>query len=146
MKKIILIAIILALIIIQFIPALPANSPELEENNFLAVYETPENVRDILRASCYDCHSNTATWPWYADVAPVNFWLANHVEEGREHLNFSEWATYSDKKRDHKLEEIVEMVEEGEMPLDSYTWMHDGAELNAEEREALISFVQGLRN
>lgn len=145
MKKIIIIGIVVVLIILQFIPALPPNSEEVEASNFLYAKNAPARVRSIMEASCFDCHSNSATWPWYAKVAPVNFWLGNHVREGREHLNFSEWTSYDAKKRDHQLEEIVETVEEGEMPLKSYTWMHQEADLTSEERQLLIEFVKGLR-
>ena len=84
-----------------------------------------------MKENCYDCHSNQTIYPWYAEIAPVNYWLADHVKDGKKHFNVSAWKDYSIKKKDHKLEELLEMVEEGEMPLDSYTWLHGKLSENA---------------
>jgi hypothetical protein len=122
--KIVLILALGALIIIQFI------RPDKNEAGYEGVEHfenetkpTPE-MAALLRANCYDCHSNQTNYPWYAEIAPVNYWLADHVKDGKKHFNVSAWNDYSIKKKDHKLEELLEMVEEGEMPLDSYTWLH----------------------
>ena len=112
---------------------------------FLMETNPPKDVKLVLEQTCYDCHSNNTVYPWYNNVAPVSYWLADHVEEGKEHLNFSAWDTYSAKKKDHKLDELIEEVEEGEMPLKEYTWTHSEARLTAEEREALIAWAQKTR-
>src|SRR5689334_3496546 len=105
---------------------------------------SPE-VASLLRSACYDCHSNTTTYPWYSYITPVNFWLQHHVNEGREELNMSEWATMTTKRRDHKIKEAVEMLKKHAMPLDSYTWMHEGARLSDEDRALLTSYFRSLR-
>ena len=84
-------------------------------------------------------------YPWYNNIAPISYWLANHVKEGKDHLNFSSWDKYSIKKKDHKLEEIIEMVGEGEMPLWEYTWTHGEARLTQEQRNAVVEWAKRTR-
>lgn len=119
------------------------------EGDYVAVFEveTKPNteVRTILSTACYDCHTANTEYPWYNAVAPVSYWLADHIEEGKEHLNFSDWENYSIKKKDHKLEELVEEVEEGEMPLNEYTWTHANARLDPSQRKALIDWAKAAR-
>ena len=92
--------------------------------DFVALTSANAEVANTLKIACYDCHSNQPTYPWYSNIAPISWWMQNHIDEGSHHLNFSVWGTYSEKRKDHKLEECIEMVEEGEMPMNSYTWMH----------------------
>jgi hypothetical protein len=120
----------------------PAVDPAAELH---ASVEVPTSVSELLRTSCYDCHSNETQWPWYAHVAPSSWFVARHVDEGRRHLNFSTWADYPASKADHKLEEIVEYVENGEMPLRSYVPLHPEANLSADERLAITDWAQWLR-
>lgn len=100
-------------------------------------------LKRILKENCYDCHSNQTEYPWYSEIAPVSYWIAHHVDEGKEHFNVSDWEQYNAKKKDHKLEEFVEEVEEGEMPLTSYTLMHGS--LNEEDQKILLDWVKNLR-
>ncbi|MFT4668839.1 MAG: hypothetical protein ACI9M9_000133 [Flavobacteriaceae bacterium] len=141
--KYFLIVALAAFIIMQFIRPTKNNAGY----ETLAVFEnetkpTPE-MAAILRTNCYDCHSNQTNYPWYAEVAPVNYWLADHVKDGKKHFNVSAWGKYSAKRKDHKLEELIEFVEEGEMPLDSYTWVH--GQLPEEDAKALTQWAQMLR-
>lgn len=112
---------------------------------FLSETNPPAEVRELLKTGCYDCHSNQTEYPWYSNVAPVSYWLAGHVSDGKKHLNFSAWDTYEAKRKDHKLEEVVETVKEGEMPLNSYTWTHQGARLTQQQREAITAWAQQTR-
>lgn len=121
--------------------------PEKNQSNIhsapiLDRYPASEKVVDILQRACNDCHSNYTVYPWYAEVQPVASWLANHVEEGKKHLNFSDFTNGSAKRQAHKFEEIIEMTEKGEMPLGSYTWVHRNAVLNAEEKAALTEWAR----
>ena len=122
--KLLLIVALIALVIMQFI------RPDKNEGGYEAIkvfeIETKPSptVTGILKENCYDCHSNHTRYPWYAEIAPFSYWLADHVKHGKDELNVSVWKDYSIKKKDHKLEEILEMIEEGEMPIDSYTWLH----------------------
>ena len=97
----------------------------------------PRNVQPILERSCYDCHSNETRWPWYSNIAPMSWALADDVKEAREELSFSEWNAYTADHRAHMLEEICEQVEKGEMPQKPYTLMHPGAKLSIEDKRAL---------
>jgi len=112
---------------------------------FVAETQPSPEVQGILKSACYDCHSANTNYPWYSNVAPISYWLADHIEEGKEHLNFSDWANYTDKKKDHKLEELVEEVKEGEMPLNEYTWTHADARLTQEQITALLTWAQETR-
>lgn len=105
----------------------------------------PQEVKIILQQTCYDCHSNNTEYPWYNNIAPVSYWLADHVKDGKKHLNFSDWESYSVKKKDHKLEEVIEMVEEGEMPLNEYTWTHEEARLTKKQRNDILVWVKQTR-
>ena len=113
--------------------------------SFLSETNPSEEVRGILKSSCYDCHSNQTEYPWYNQVAPVSWWLADHIEEGKEHLNFSGWGSYNSKKKDHKLEEVVEILESAEMPLKEYTWTHAEARLTDQQREAVMEWARQTR-
>lgn len=142
--KAILIIALIALIVIQFIPV----DKNLQDNyasilKFEEETHMPKEVKVVMRKDCYDCHSNHTIYPWYAKIAPANMYLASHIEEGNEHFNASKWDSYSLKKKDHKLEELIEEVEEGEMPLDSYTWIH--GDLTETERQAVLDWAASAR-
>ena len=106
---------------------------------------TTTEVENILKTSCNDCHSNNTIYPWYNNIQPVGFWLTHHINEGKEELNFDEFASYSPRKKYHKLKELEELVNEGEMPLSSYTLMHKDAVLSAQQKETLISWSKSVR-
>lgn len=143
-KKILLVLLVV-FVIMQFFRITSTNEPIIVSNDFISLTNPTTEVKTLLKSACYDCHSNQTRYPWYSEVAPVSWWLQHHVNEGKEHLNFSEWGTYSEKKSDHKLEECAEEVEEGEMPLNSYTWAHGDAKLTAEQRALLEDFFKSLR-
>ncbi|MFN3136976.1 MAG: heme-binding domain-containing protein [Allomuricauda sp.] len=117
--------------------------------DYVAAFETETNpspeVKAILNTACYDCHSDNTEYPWYNNIAPVSYWLADHIEDGKKHLNFSDWQNYDTKKKDHKLEELIEEVKEGEMPLKEYTWTHGDAKLTQEQISALVAWADGVR-
>ncbi|WP_317170408.1 heme-binding domain-containing protein [Galbibacter sp. BG1] len=136
---------LLVLIVIQFFPPSENKSDTTPPTDLLLVENTPGKVEAILTNVCYDCHSNNTIYPWYAEIEPVSYWLASHIEEGKEHLDFSQWDLYSAKKKAHKLEEVAEAVTEGWMPLDSYKWMHGDANLTEEESKAVADWANMLR-
>ena len=145
MKKKILIGVLAVFIIMQFF-RIDTSNPKVEPGkDFIAIVQPSAEVKVLLKSACYDCHSHTTVYPWYSQIAPVSWWLKDHVDEGKEHLNFSIWGDYSAKKADHKLEECGEEVEEGEMPLSSYTWAHSEAKLTDQQRKTLAQFFNGLR-
>ena len=146
MKKLtvknVLIGLATILLLIQIIPGDKNMGEEYGPNDISTVVSVPEDVKQILHTSCNDCHSNTTVYPWYSNIQPVRMWLDDHVNEGREELNFSEFATYKKKRQLHKLDEIVEMIDEHEMPLSSYTLIHNDAVLSAEQQTVLINWAK----
>ena len=142
-KKLLIILLVIFVIAQFFGPE--KNDGDLAIEAFLADTNPPQDVAAILKESCYDCHSNATRYPWYNNITPVNYWLADHVEHGTKHFNVSVWDDYSTKKKDHKLEELIEMVEEKEMPLDSYTWTHGEAKLTDAQIQSVINWAQAVR-
>ncbi|WP_347158169.1 heme-binding domain-containing protein [Pontibacter chitinilyticus] len=140
-----IIGILVLLVLIQFFRIDKTNPPIVEAKEFATIANPPQDVALILHESCYDCHSNTTTYPWYSNVAPASWFLKHHINDGRRHLNFSEWGSYTAKKADHKLEECIEMVEEGEMPLTSYTLMHPEGKLTKVEQQKLLDWIKAYR-
>ena len=136
--------LLVCLVIIQFIrPAKNRNAVEANKQ-IAAVAPMPDNVNQILQKACYDCHSNNTTYPWYSNIQPVYFWLNNHINEGKEELNFDEFASYRLRKQYHKMEKIVSEVKEDEMPLSSYTWIHKNAILTIEEKAAITNWATSI--
>lgn len=105
---------------------------------------SPE-VQQILAVACNDCHTNNTRYPWYAEIQPVGWFLNNHIVEGKKRLNFSEFASYAPRRQYHKLEEIAEQVESGEMPFPVYLVTHADARLTESQKKAISAFVQDAR-
>jgi hypothetical protein len=144
MLKKILIALLVILVLIQFIrPARNSNSV-VTERHLKTLYPVPAEVDQILKKGCYDCHSDYTSYPWYSNVQPLGFWLQHHINEGKEHLNFSEFGKLAKKEQAHAFEEIAEEVGENHMPLESYLWIHKEAELTAQEKQTLITWATTL--
>jgi len=99
----------------------------------------------LLQTACYDCHSNHTKYPWYAEVNPVGLWLNSHIKDGKEELNFSEFATYTAKRKAHKLGKISETVEKHDMPLNSYLWIHTEARLTDAQRHMIIQWADSAK-
>lgn len=143
--KTILLLLLVAFIIAQFFkPERNEGSTESFEA-FLKETNPPKDVAFILTETCFDCHSDHTRYPWYDKITPVNFWLAEHIADGKKHFNISKWDDYSIKKKDHKFEELIEMVEEKEMPLKSYTYTHSEAKLSDEQINAVIDWAKEVR-
>ena len=130
MKKALIIIVVL-LVAIQFIPSNKTNPPVTAE------IDAPTDVMAVFKRACYDCHSNETIWPWYSRIVPVSLLIEDDVNEGRFHLNFSEWGDLSRKKKAKIKEEIWEMIEKGKMPLGKYIFMHPEAELGARDKHII---------
>ncbi|WP_430895380.1 MULTISPECIES: heme-binding domain-containing protein [unclassified Paraflavitalea] len=139
--------IIGVIVIIQLIP-MTKNQNGPETASIDKKYKVPEEVAVILKDACYDCHSNNTEYPWYTKIQPVGFWLNHHVNEGKEHLNFSEFLSYPATRQSKKLEEVVETIEEGEMPLASYTYfgLHKNAKLSEAQKQVLINWAKSVKS
>lgn len=144
MLKKILIGLLVVVIVLQFIRPARNQSEGAATNDIGTVYNVPDNVHGVLKKACYDCHSNNTRYPWYTNIQPIGLWMQDHVDEGKDELNFNEFATYKLKRQAHKMEELVELVEEGEMPLPSYTWIHKDAVLTSEEKALVVNWAKAL--
>ena len=145
LKKAAITAIVL-LAVIQFFKTKENKSVQTSENAITQHYDVPENIQNILKISCYDCHSNNNNYPWYNKIQPVNWWLADHVNEGKRKLNFDEFNTYSTKKKLHKLDEVIETIRENEMPLKSYTLIHGDAKLSDSDKQEIETWAKKIKN
>jgi hypothetical protein len=140
------IALIFILLMVQSIRIDKTVEPVNPATDFISLTSANTGVSELLKTACYDCHSNQPTYPWYTNIAPVSWWIKHHINEGSSHLNFSLWGTYSDKRKNHKLEECIEMIEEGEMPMTSYTLIHKEAKLTDAQKMQLVDFFKPLKN
>ena len=144
MKKVFL-GIIVVFILIQMIRPNKKDSRN-DINHISKVTAVPDEVKEILKTACNDCHSNFTVYPWYNEIAPVSWYLAQHVNDGKEHLNFSEWTVYNKNQQNHILKDLEEVLETHEMPLKSYLWIHKEAEMTNDEYEVLMAWVKSIKN
>ena len=137
----ILLATVVVLVGMQFMrPEKNSGLADTPKDITHSVKVSPE-IKNILEKSCYDCHSNHTEYPWYSNIQPMAGWLAHHIEEGREELNFSEFDSYRLRRKTHKLKEVIEQINEGEMPMSSYTIVHKEAKLSDEQKTALLKWA-----
>ena len=141
MKKVILIVIGI-FVVIQFFTIDKTNPTSDPQQDFIAITNPPVEIGSMIKSSCYDCHSYETVYPWYVQFAPVSWFMKHHIDEGRHHVNFSTWGDYPDNKKSHKLEECIEMINEGEMPLSSYVLMHYEAKWTDEEKSKVLQFFK----
>ena len=139
--------ILLACVIIgiQFIRPARTNPPIDSSRTIEANSQMTPEVASILDRSCRDCHSNKTVWPWYTNVAPISWWLSNHVNDGRRNLNFSDWAKLPPDRQERKLRQICDEVEDGIMPLSSYLPMHPAARLSDQDKKTLCDWTDAER-
>ena len=140
--KKILLALVAIFVLIQFYRPAKNISVGVYANAIERHYNVPQNVGSLLKTSCYDCHSNNTKYPWYNNVQPVASWLNSHINDGKRHLNFDEFNTYPAEKKRKKLQEVAETIENGEMPLSSYTLIHGDAKLSASDKQALMDWAK----
>jgi len=136
--KFVTVVIIGLFIILQLIPLNQINPPVIQDAN------APQNVKNILMTSCYDCHSNETIWPWYSRIAPGSFLITHDVVEGREHLNFSEFSGLDGFDSTDLAEELLEVLEEGEMPIIPYLILHPDASLSDSQTKVLVKWAESL--
>lgn len=143
MKKVLrllLILVLVGLVAVQFYRP-KRNTSDMHPGSTFEKYPISASLDATLKTACNDCHTNNTKYPWYANVQPVGLWLEEHINDGKRHLNFSEFTTRKIAYQNHKLEEIIEMVKEGEMPLESYTWVHKDAILSDIQKKELLQWA-----
>ncbi|MEP6707394.1 MAG: heme-binding domain-containing protein [Pyrinomonadaceae bacterium] len=132
-------------IIIQIRRPARTNPPVDQSQTIEAHTEITPQVASILARSCNDCHSNKTVWPWYTNVAPVSWFVIDHVNEGRSNLSLSEWGRNDQRRQGKKLEQMCDEVKDGAMPLSSYTPLHPGSKLSAEDVKTLCDWTEAER-
>ena len=133
-------------VIAQFFGPAKTN-PAIDQSLALESHvQVDPKVAAILDRSCVDCHSNKTQWPWYSNVAPVSWFVIDHVNHGRSHLNFSEWGSYDKSKQRSLLEGTCELVREGGMPLSSYLPLHPEAKVSDEDKKIVCEWTQKVQN
>ena len=134
--------LVLVGVAMQFV-RLPRTNPRTEPSATIrARMFVPADVSAILDRGCRDCHSNDTRWPWYSHVAPVSWFVIDHVNHGRSHFNYSEWAKYPADEMGKLLEGSCELAQKGAMPLSSYLWMHRHARLSASDVATLCTWTR----
>lgn len=148
----ILVIVLLVFIVMQFFQPDKNNNDVLAKNDIGTMVTVPDTVQQLLKVACYDCHSNNTIYPWYTNLQPVGWWMEHHINEGKEHLNFNEFTNISPRNghstreiQMKKLEDIRESIEEGEMPLSSYLWIHTNARLNKEQQHLITVWADSAR-
>lgn len=137
--SVIVVAVVLA---IQFIPVERNVSTVPAGQSFERAQKVPANVAAILKVSCYDCHSNNTRYPWYSELQPGAWFMAQHIKKGRDELNFDEFNNYSKRRKKAKIKSVISQIEKEEMPLRSYRMMHGNARLSADEKKELLDFFR----
>ena len=137
-----LIVVACIVISIQFVRPARTNPPVDPSQTIESNSQMRPEVASIFERSCRDCHSNKTVWPWYTNVTPINWWLTNHVNEGRHNLNLSEWAKLPSDRQDRKLRQICDEVQDGAMPLSSYLPMHPAARISDQDKKTLCDWTE----
>lgn len=143
--KIIALVLVVCFVGIQFMPTELNQSNIVPKTDFLLVNNTPKNISTLLQTSCYDCHSNNTSYPWYNKIQPITWFLENHIADGKEELNFNNWDTYSTRRKNSKLKSIINQIKNNEMPLSSYTLIHKNAKLSTSEKTLVIDYIRKLK-
>ncbi len=144
-KRIFFIGFLIFILIQFYQPARNSNKGQVSTVGFNTVYKVPVDVQNILQTSCYDCHSKNTNYKWYDFVQPARLLVEMHIKEAKENVNFDEWANYSTRKQENKLDRIVKQIKAGEMPLPSYTIIHTDAKLTAVQKEIIINWVNTIQ-
>jgi len=142
MLKKILIGLLIIFLLSQFIRPPHNDGDAASPSDITHMVAVPDSVMAILKVACYDCHSNHTVYPWYSKITPVNWWLNNHIVEGKRHFNFSNFSGSSYKRMIKRMDEVGETVEKHEMPLNSYLWIHKDARLNDAQRKMIIDWAK----
>ena len=131
---------------IQFIPVSLNQSNNIPKEDIISSYEPPKEIANILKNSCYDCHSNNTIYPWYSKLQPFAWLMEKHIREGKDELNFNEFTSYSIRRQRSKLKSVISQIKKDEMPLDQYTLMHKDAILSEQMKTQLITWVEQLKD
>ena len=137
-----MLAMAIVFIAIQFIQPARNKSGQLLSTDISKMVNIPKNVEAVLKNACYDCHSNNTNYPWYVNIQPMGWMMARHIKNGKEKLNFSEFGSYSTRRKISKLKGIADQIKDNDMPLSSYKMMHKNARLSHSEKTLVMNWMQ----
>ena len=140
-KRNLRIAFLVVFALIQFVVIDKSPMEINPEADFLMIEQAPKEVAELMQTSCYDCHSNLTTYPWYSDIAPVSWWLKGHIDNGRGKLNFSEWDSYTLEEGDSLKQLSADLIEKKWMPILTYKIMHKESRLSEDQRALLVDWL-----
>jgi hypothetical protein len=139
----ILIGLAIVFIIIQFFRP-SKNLSDDTSKDISTLYNVPDDVKVILQRACNDCHSNKTVYPWYSEVQPVEWWLNDHIVDGKRHFNLNNFTSLKVAVQKKKMEECMEQIKKNEMPLDSYTWIHKDAILSETDKQTINTWCSSI--
>ena len=139
-------ALLITLVVIQFFRPKKNIHPGDQPNAITKKFLVTADVKTILDKACMDCHSNNTRYPWYYNIQPVAWWLADHVNHGKKELNFDEFTNRRPRFQYRRMQQTIDLVKDGEMPLDSYTWTHKDANLTEDEKTKIYHWAKSVRS
>lgn len=146
MVKKILLGLLAVTIVLQFFRSEKNLSATTPATDFLVAHPAPAEVKQMLLVGCYDCHSDNTRYPWYAEIQPVAWWLARHVDDGKRELNLSSFGGLSAKRKASRLEAMVDSITNRSMPLTSYTLIHRDAKFSEAQVKQLVGWLEAVRD
>ena len=135
------ICLLVLLFIIQFFHPQKNLSNDMS-NDLSKKFPLPDTIRQILKTSCYDCHSNNTRYPWYINIQPLAQMMTRHIKKGKEELHFSEFGSYTHRRQISKLKGIANSINDDIMPLSSYKMMHKNATLSRSDKTIIMAWTQ----
>jgi hypothetical protein len=142
--KRVLIGLLIILAVIQFIRPEKNRDTAITSLDMNVMYPIPDSVNEVLKKACFDCHSNNTRYPWYFNIQPVAWWMDDHIADGKKELNFSEFGKRTLPKQAKKLKKLAKEIQEGDMPMNYYTWIHKDAILSDAQKKMVIDWATGL--
>lgn len=143
LSRIVILIIFVAFVIMQFFQP-DKNINDDSTNHIFNVEKVPPDVKQILKSACLDCHSDQTSYKWYHKPAPVSWMINDHIVDGKDELNLSEWGQFDIYDKITTLEEICEETKRRTMPLKSYRFVHSDAKLSDEQISILCSWSEIL--
>lgn len=145
--KKVLLAILILVVAIQFIqPARNNNNGQVLATDIIKTFPVPDRILDVLKNSCYDCHSNNTRYPWYSFIQPGGWWMASHIKDAKADLNFSDFGSYSNRKQQNKLKSIAKSIQDETMPIKPYLIIHTDAKLSKEQKALVLDWINKTRD
>jgi hypothetical protein len=141
-RKKLLLFLLIAFTLLQFVRPARNQGGQDRELDISKIYSMPDTVHAIFMNACFDCHSNSTNYPWYANIQPMGWLIARDIKDGKAKLNFSELGSLSRRRQISKLQEAQNRIKDGTMPLPAYQLMHKNARLTKEEKELIIGWIE----